>query len=284
MGRLALAAAAAALLLGATACGERSEPTGATAKLYPVTIQTGDQQLVVTKPALRIAVLDKPVQGIVTALGDGSRIVVRAPENQVDFAALRRTHPDLIVASEGADERDLSRAAAVTHAQVYLAPGDSIHQIERAITQLGLLTGKPVQARALVHHIEAQRHLVDRRLARQPDVTVFVDTGLFTTVADSSLTGDMVREAHGKNVAGSVAEGQPVDPTDLRQLDPDVYLATSDTQLTLADLRRNPRTRRLRAIRDGRFVVIDTGLLQPGPAIGDGLIQIARLLHPDAFR
>ncbi len=284
MGRLALAAAAAALLLGATACGERSEPTGETATLYPVTIQTGDQQLVVEKPARRIAVLDKPVQDIVTALGDGSRIVVRAPENKVDFAALRRAHPDLIVASEGADEHDLSRATAITHAQVYLAPGDSIHQVERAITQLGLLTGKPVRARALVRHIEQQRRLVDRRLARQPDVTVFVDTGLFTTVSDSSLTGDLVREAHGQNVAGSVAAGESVDPNDLLQLDPDVYLATSDTQLTLADLRRNPRARKLRAIQEGRFVIVDTALLQPGPAIGDGLIQIARLLHPDAFR
>ena len=52
---------------------------------------------------------------------------------------------------------------------------------------------------------------------------------------------------------------------------------------TLADLRKNPATHRLRAVRGGRFVVLDENLLVPGPRIGDGLDQVARLLHPDAF-
>jgi iron complex transport system substrate-binding protein len=284
MGRLAAAAGAAALLLVGTACGERSEPTGPDAGLYPVTIQTGDRPVAVTGPAARIAVLDKPVEDIVRGLGAGGRIVMQAPANRIDFAALRRSRPDLIVASEGADEQDLSRATAVTRAQVYVAPGDSIRQVERAITQLGLLTGDTVRARGLVRRIERDRHAVDVRLARAPDVTVFVDTGLYTTVSDQSLIGDVIREAHARNVAGAAAEGGPIDLAELLRLDPDVYLATSDTQLTLADLRRNPRLRRLRAIREGRFVVADVDLLQPGPAIGEGLAEVARLLHPDAFR
>ena len=113
---------------------------------------------------------------------------------------------------------------------------------------------------------------------------MFVDTGLFTTVSDQSLIGDVIREAHGKNVAGAAAEGSPVDLGDLLQLDPDVYLATSDTELSLADLRRNPKARKLRAIEEGRFVTADADLLEPGPAIGEGLAEVARLLHPDAFR
>ena len=28
----------------------------------------------------------------------------------------------------------------------------------------------------------------------------------------------------------------------------------------------------------------DADLLEPGPAIGEGLAEVARLLHPDAFR
>ena len=123
MGRVALAAVAGALLLGATACGERSEPTGADAGLYPVTVQSGDRPLVVAHPATRIAALDKATEDIVGALGAGSRVVVHAPENRIDFAALKRAKPDLIVASQGADEHDLSRAGSLTHAQVYLAPG-----------------------------------------------------------------------------------------------------------------------------------------------------------------
>ena len=79
---------------------------------------------------------------IVGGLGAGAAIVLpRARERHIDFAALQRAQPDLIVASQDADERDLSQAARGRTRTVYIAPGDSIRQVERAITQLGLLTG-----------------------------------------------------------------------------------------------------------------------------------------------
>ena len=280
----ALTAVSVLLVLGATACGERSEPTGSSARLYPVTVQAGDRPLVVTRPAERIAVLDRPSEEILRGLGAGERIVVHAPQNRIDFTALRRAHPDLIVASLDANERDLSMAASITHAAVYTASGDSIRQVEHAISQLGLLTNTPVQARVLVREIERQRHDVGARLARVSPVSVFVDTGFFTTVSDQSLIGDVIREARGTNVAASEAGAGPVEIADLLRFDPDVYLATSDSELSLLDLRGNPRARKLRAVRDGRFVVADADLLQPGPRIGEGLVQVARLLHPDAFR
>jgi ABC-type Fe3+-hydroxamate transport system substrate-binding protein len=247
-----------------------------------VTITTGDRPITISKPAERIAVLDTPSEEIISRLGVGSRIVATAPSVAVDV--LRRAKPDLIVAADSVDERDLSRAAAATHAQVYLAPGDSIRQVERAITQLGLLTGTPVQARQLVRTIERKRQAVDAALAGKPIVSVFVDTGLMTTPPDQSLIGDLIREARAKNVAGDDAEAGPVDPGRLAQLDPDVYAVTSDTKTALADLRKNPQTRRLRAVRNGRFVVLDADLLVPGPRIGDALEQVAHLLHPNAFR
>jgi iron complex transport system substrate-binding protein len=284
VGRIAPAGIAALLVLAATGCGERSEPTGSNVRLYPVTVQAGDRPLRVTAPLRRIAALDRPAEEIVRALGAGSRIVARTGEVRINFKALRQARPDLIVASADASERDLSRAAALTHAQVYTAPGDSIRQVERAITQLGLLTGTPVRARALVRRIEQRRHEVDEKLARAPEITVFVDTGFLTTVTDQSLIGDVIREAHGRNVAGSRAEAGPVDADELSRFDPDVYVALSDADVTLADLRRNPATRKLRAVREGHVVVADATLLQPGPQIGEGLAQIARLLHPDAVR
>jgi ABC-type Fe3+-hydroxamate transport system substrate-binding protein len=134
-----------------------------------------------------------------------------------------------------------------------------------------------------VRRIEDRRHEVADHLTRVADVSVFVDTGFLNTVPDQSLIGDVLREAHGTNVFGDTSQAGPVDIPDLLRLDPQVYLATSDSEVTLKDL-RSGGTRKLRAVRDGRFAVADVGLLQPGPRIGDGLVQVARLLHPDAFR
>jgi ABC-type Fe3+-hydroxamate transport system substrate-binding protein len=89
---------------------------------------------------------------------------------------------------------------------------------------------------------------------------------------------------HARNVAGDTAQIGPVDPEQLAQFDPAWYLATSDSGTTLAALRKNPRTRKLRAVRAGHFAIVDAALLEPGPMIGDGLLVLAKQLHPNAFR
>jgi ABC-type Fe3+-hydroxamate transport system substrate-binding protein len=283
VGRLA-AAAALLVLAGATACGERSEPTGPTAPLYPVTVQSDDRPLVARGPARRIAVLDQGARAIVRGLGVAGRIVLPPPHGRIDYDALRRARPDLVVTTEDLGDGAVDRAAAVTRAEIYTAPSDSMRQVERAIAEVGLLVGRPLAARRLVRRIETERRLVAVRLTHARSVRVFLDTGFFTTVSDQSLIGDVLRQAHATNVAGALAQSGPVDPGELLRLDPAVYLATSDALVTLRDLRRNPKTRRLPAVRAGRFHVVDASLLEPGPQVGDGLLEVARLLHPNAFR
>ena len=47
-------------------------------------------------------------------------------------------------------------------------------------------------------------------------------------------------------------------------------MATSDAEVTLMDLRAG-KPKRLRAVKNGRFVIADAALLEPGPRIGAGL-------------
>ena len=51
-------------------------------------------------------------------------------------------------------------------------------------------------------------------------MTVFVDTGDFSTVSSRSLLGDMITEAHGANVAGASPEQGPFTFKRLMQLEP----------------------------------------------------------------
>jgi ABC-type Fe3+-hydroxamate transport system substrate-binding protein len=112
----------------------------------------------------------------------------------------------------------------------------------------------------------------------------FPNLGAFTTVSDQSLIGDLLREAHARNVAGEAAQVGPFDARQLVRIDPRWILATSDSDTTLAALRKNKITKKLAAVRAGRFVTVDAALLAPGPTIGQGLLVLARSLHPNAFR
>jgi iron complex transport system substrate-binding protein len=277
----------AALFLTATACGERSEPTGPSVDLYPVTVANGDSTLVLDHPAMRIAVIAPDLTGILGALGVGSRVVGTpvAPNGAIRLEQLRALKPDLVVASgSSTDERQISRAAAAAKARVYVAADSSIRDLEHSITQLGLVTNTAVAARRLVRQIEARRSRVAKKLRGAPPVSVFLDTGFFTPAPDQSLADQLIREAHGRNVTTGGAAVGPLDLKTLARLNPRVYLATSDSGTTLAELRKNRRSRKLSAVRNSRFAIIDQSLLTPGPRIGDGLVAIARALHPNAFR
>jgi ABC-type Fe3+-hydroxamate transport system substrate-binding protein len=282
--RVALTAAGAVLLLLAgTACGERKEPTGALAASYPVTVQgAGDRPTVVQSAPHRIVPVGAGPRQTLRSLGLGRRIVT-VNDTLVGLplvAAIRRAKPDLIVASSGTDPLDLARARAATKAQVYVEPSSSLDDLVQAIGEIGLITGEPIQARHLTSVIEAKRRAVEARLAGAKVVTVFVDDGDLSTISSRSLLGDLIAEAHGRSVAGPSPEQGPFPLQRLRQLDPDVYLATASSGRTLKQLRSRPGIRELQAIKTGRFAVLPPDATVAGPAAGAALIEVARILHP----
>ena len=266
-----------ALALAAAGCGERSEPVGPAAELFPITITTAERPLTIPAPPQRIVVLGGGGESILEAIGAGDRVVASG----ADASDLEGLRPDLVVAPSATDARELS-AAGAAGAPVYVMPDTSVTEVERAITQLGLIVAEPSAARRRVRDIEQRRQRVVRLLRGRPRTTVFVDRGGRTTASNRTLIGDLVREARGRNVAGDIAEGLPVSVTQLLALDPEVYVSVGGP--TLEQLRKGVRTRRLRAVRSGRVHVLDERLLSAGPAIGAALETLARALHPDAFR
>jgi iron complex transport system substrate-binding protein len=295
--RLLPALLAAALL--AAGCGERGEPVGELAVEYPVTVRGGgDEPAVLVARPERVVALAPESAEILMELELGDRLIgvpegvegaprgarpVASLSGQLEVSRIARLRPDLLVATRTTDPVDVALARQRTDAALYVQPASSVDDVERAIVELGFLVGEPVVARRLAGRIEERVAAVQRQVSGRPVTTVFVDTGFFVTVPARSLLGDLVRRAGGRSVAGATPGFEPFDLDALAELDPDVYLTTSDSGVTLARLRSKPRTRDLTAVREGRFVVVDAGLVTAGgPRIAEALEAVARALHPDA--
>ncbi|HXV33160.1 MAG TPA: ABC transporter substrate-binding protein [Gaiellaceae bacterium] len=291
----------------ATGCGERAEPLGELEQPYPVTVQgVGDQPTVLRDRPERIVALDPGSAELLIALGARDRLVGvpadmergdgprQAPPEAAEVVSrtlrvrvddIAELEPDLIVATPSTDQLDLARAQRETGAAVYVQPSASVDDILRATSELGFVVGEPVEARAVASRIRSEVAAVEERIADSPVRTTFVDTGFFVTVPLRSLLGDLVVRARGESVAGETPGAEPIPINRLRRLDPEVYLATSDSGVTLRTLRRDPRTARLTAVEEGRVRVLPSDLVQrAGPFVAQSLERVARALHPDVFR
>jgi ABC-type Fe3+-hydroxamate transport system substrate-binding protein len=273
--------AAAALLL--TACGERPEPTGTHVKVYPVTVESGaDGELTFDSQPRHIAVLDPNATSLLEALGAGPLLMQLPAARAAQLAALRASPPDLLVASPTTSTSRIDEARRAAAAPVYVAPLDSYTGIERAARDLGLIVGQPLAGREIVDRLEAASERVQQALEGKLPVSFFLDLGFFTSIPNGSYAADLLREAGGRNV--NDAGRGPIDPAALLSANPEVYLVSSDSGTTLADLRKDPHARRLDAVRQGRVEVVDSSLLQPGPYADRALLELTSILHPDALR
>ena len=287
--------------LAGAGCGERAEPLGTLAQPYPVTVQgAGDQPTVLQGLAQRIVALDPGSAELLVALGAGDRLVgvpagVRVPgakpekvvrrTGTIDVDGVTTLKPDLIVATQTADQLDVARIQRATDAAVYIQPAASLRNVEQGAVDLGFLVGAAPEARQLVGRIQQDVATIQQKLADVPPVPVFVDTGFFITVSDRSLLGDLVKRAKGTSVAGPSPGPGPYPLADLRDANPQFFLATSDSDTTLESLRANPVTADLAAVRKKRVVIVPADLVtRAGPRVAEGLEAIARALHPDAFQ
>jgi ABC-type Fe3+-hydroxamate transport system substrate-binding protein len=292
-----------ALLLAAfvgAGCGERAEPLGTLEQPYPVTVQgAGDQPTVLQGRAQRIVALDPGSAELIVALGAGDRLVgiptdVKVPGSSpekivrrtgaIDVQGAIALKPDLLVGTQTADQLDVARIQRATKAAVYIQPAASLLNVEHGAIDLGYLVGEASEARQLVGRIQQDVATIQTKLAGETPVSVFVDTGFFITVPDRSLLGDLVKRAKGTSIAGPSPGPGPYPLADLREANPRFFLTTSDSDTTLESLRANPITADLDAVKRKRVVVVPADLVsRAGPRVAQGLEEIARALHPDAF-
>ena len=297
--RLRLAVPLAALALAAPACGFKSEPVGALPS-FPRTVQDGQgRSVTVEAQPGRIVSLDPGLTETAFAVGAGAGIVAASGDEGYPPAArrlpvaldssgrpeagrIRRLHPDLLLApaSLAGEATDL---AAQLHVPVYVGGDGTLRGIEHDVAQVGVVTGFAVRGRTLVQNMQervaAIRHAVDA----EPPVRVFVDNGFFYTIDPTGPAGDLISLAGGIDVAADAEPGKPYPLSKLREAKPQAYLAVAGRGTTLAGLRTSNATKRLPAVRSGRFLLIDaTALTDRGPHVVATLRQIAHVLHPSA--
>jgi ABC-type Fe3+-hydroxamate transport system substrate-binding protein len=216
-----------------------------------------------------------------------SNIVGRVPPSvfrfqKADMERLVALAPDLVVVSEYTDADFLKlveRSGIRWHRMEGL---NSIAGVRQAIVDLGRVVGAEKAARGLVERYDATLADLARRLegARRPRVLYW--SGEMTAGADTAI-GALIEAAGAVNVGREMGVQGITPPGAERAFvaDPDVILVTSWPGGADA-VKRHPLLSRLRAVREGRVVVMPNELvIALSQYTADACWDLASRLHPD---
>jgi ABC-type Fe3+-hydroxamate transport system substrate-binding protein len=267
-----------------TACGAKPEPTsGKLDTTYPASAKDGSGRVITVEapPRLVLVVTGGP-QRLLARLGVRAAV---APAD-VTVARIRKAAPDLVVVGAGltaADEKRNQTFISKLAVPVYVMPGARLEDIERAAVSLGVLTNHAEAGRALAITLRKQREDIAKRLEGAAPLNVYVDAGFGASIQRSTLLARILQLA-GAHLIGPSNGTTTVNAKALHRLDPDAYIATSASGVTLARMRSQPRLRTLRAIGAGRFFIVDTAAARADTTAYALLHSLAHSLHPTVIK
>ena len=247
----------------------------------------------------RIVSLNPATTELFFALGAGGRLVGRTeydlyPREAVTVPALGGgmrpnveailgVRPDLVVLYASTENRDAAIRLRMAGVPTLSLRVDRIDQFRRAVARLGEILGDTTTARVVVDSVDRTLQTVRAATAGRSRPATFWkawDSPVIAIGGGSFLT-ELVDIAGGRNIyGGDPRPSLDVTIEDVVRRDPDVVLAGPESA---SRMRAAPAWQALRAVREGRVLVVDTVLVgRPGVRLGEAAVSLARLLHPGA--
>ena len=251
----------------------------------------------------RIVSLAPSITETVFALGFGNRLVgvtshcnypaeaKRLPKigdfMSPSLEVIAAKQPDLVIGVTGATDPARAREIERLGIKITLVSVSSVSEILSSFKRIAALLGDPDAGATLVEKITAQFGKVKRRIAPAPRRSTLLAVGLrpLVAVGGKNFLDELITLAGGENIAGNAS--QP-----WLNL-PDEYVVAKAPQVIIqagmgSDASRPTRQwsdlKSIPAVKERRVYTYNSDkILRPGPRIGEGLEEIARLIHPECF-
>jgi len=292
-----------AIGLGPSCSNRLNRPSSPGAETREVTDEAGRRVRLPLKIE-RIVSLAPSLTEIVYAVGAGDRLVGRTrycdyPSEVKNVAEIGDTmtpsveriialKPQVVLVSTASQLEAFTKQLDQQKIVVYVTNPRSLEEVFRSISTLGDLFGTHDQAEKLVADLRRRADAITTAVGETKPITVFYqvsDEPLYTIGRESYLT-DLVRRAGGISVTADVAGAFPrfSDEAALAARPEAIILPTGGSMSTAnsalaVSLKKSPA-----ALNNRVYKINEDHLQRPGPRLVDGLEEMARALHPEAFK
>jgi iron complex transport system substrate-binding protein len=207
-----------------------------------------------------------------------------------NLEAIVALHPDFVLASTSINREQTVNALQGLGIAVYTSDPHTVSGMLDSIAQIAELTGAGERGAAVVAQLRARLDALHARLADLPLVHVLfvVWEDPLITVGQNTFIADALRWAGAESVILSKQNWPRVGLEEVMRLQPEFIVLTGDHMKAegndSVDLQKRPGWKELRAVELGHVVVIGEGVDRPAPGLIDAIEELARVLHPDAFK
>jgi ABC-type Fe3+-hydroxamate transport system substrate-binding protein len=159
-----------------------------------------------------------------------------------------------------------------------------------SIERIAELTGAGERGASVVAQLRMRLDALHTRLTDLPLVHVLfvVWEDPLITVGQNTFIADALRWAGAESIILSKQNWPRVGLEEVMRLQPEFIVLTGDHMRSegseSADLQKRPGWKELRAVELGHVAVIGEGVDRPGPGLIDAIEELARVLHPGAFK
>ena len=205
----------------------------------------------------------------------------------LDIERIVALRPDLCLASRDGNPDYAIRRILELGIPVFALDPRTLNEISNSVTLLGELLDARPQAAAIAREMAAKMDAVAARVKKapsRPKVFFQIDASPLFSAGQGTFIDQLITSAGGRNLAGDRTGYPRYSWEDILALRPEVVIIASmaggysEAQLK-AQWSRWPD---IPAVKDGRLYVVDAGLFdRPVPRLADGLVALAKLLHPE---
>jgi iron complex transport system substrate-binding protein len=201
--------------------------------------------------------------------------------------AIIAKRPDFVIGVSSATDPTKARELERLGFKVTLISLASLNDILTSIKDIARLLGRPEEGTKLVNEITRQIDETKRRVAAAPRRSTLLVVGLrpLVAVGGKNYIDELITLAGGENIARNAAQPWLNLPEEyVVAKAPQVIIEAGMGSERGASSKSWGDLKSIPAVRDGRIYSHQSDkILRPGPRVGEGLQEIARLVHPECF-
>ena len=295
------------LILGFIGCENQNsneENTGAeNIAGYPLTITDSDgNDIIIENEPKTVISLGPNVTEMIYALGQGEKLVGRTqycnyPEEassvkevgtltEPNIEAIAEINPDLVVASTHFPEDVGDKLEELGIKTIVLYNEESFEGVYNSIETLGKILNASSEAKEVVEGMKSKVDEVTEKVKGLESPSVYYVVGFgdsdFTAGGDTFI-GEMIRMANGENIAED-SDGWGYSKEKIAEKNPNMIIVSKNYD-TKAAFVSTDFYKDLDAVKNDKVYEIDDDKLnRQGPRLAEGLEDLAKIIHPEAFK